>query len=333
MSWERRLVSDDELSSFLSRQTALDFNSRVRALITQQQKTWALLRDAIAGLDEVEYKMFTIKDSHVLAQFNPNRIVSTTANIEEDTIKQRPCFLCIENLPQEERGISFGDKLIVLCNPFPVLRDHLVITAREHVPQIIDGNLGLLLDLARELGDEWFALYNGPKCGASAPDHLHFQACSSEVLPIIREIDSWDRRTILKTDEIESFTLRSYRINVMVARGEKREVLLSCLDGMIKRLAELTGTPEEPMINLIVTFDGGRWTVTLFPRSKHRASSYYAEDESKLTVSPAAIDLSGVLVVPRADHFARISADDIEKIFAEVTFDEKQKRDYETNEK
>ncbi len=323
MSWERRLVSDVELSSFLPRQSALDFNSRIRALIAQQQKSWPLLRDAIAGLDEVEYKRFTIKGSHVLAQFNPNRIVSTTANIEETTIKQRPCFLCLESLPREERGIRFGDRLIVLCNPFPVLRNHLVISAREHVPQMIEGNLVVLLDLTRELGDGWFALYNGPKCGASAPDHLHFQACSSEVLPIIREIDSWDRRTILKTAEIESFTLQSYRINVMVARGENGEVLMTFFDGMIKRLGELTGTAEEAMINLIVTFESGRWTVILFPRSKHRASSYYAEDESRLTVSPAAIDLSGVLVVPQPDHFARISADDIEQIFAEVTVEER----------
>jgi len=112
----------------------------------------------------------------VLAQFNPRRIVSTTAGVDSATIGQRPCFLCSENLPPEEKGIEFGEDFIVLCNPFPVLRDHLVITARRHIPQAIEGSFGALLDLSRELGAEWFTVYNGPKCGASAPDHLHFQA-------------------------------------------------------------------------------------------------------------------------------------------------------------
>ncbi|MCI0664602.1 MAG: DUF4922 domain-containing protein [Acidobacteria bacterium] len=286
-----------------------------------------MLREATEGLSEVEYKKLSVKGSEVLAQFNPKRIVSTAARVDTATIQQRPCFLCAENLPPEEKGIEFGQDFIVLCNPFPVLRNHLVITARRHIPQGIEGNFDKLLDLSRELGDQWFTVYNGPKCGASAPDHLHFQACSRETLPILREIECWNRQAIFRTSAVEAFILRNYRINLMVARGNDYRVLINYLESALGQLARVTNVSEEPMINLIVTCEDRGWTVILFPRSKHRPSCYDAEGGARLTVSPAAIDLAGVLVVPRPEHFARISAEDVEKIYAEVTLDNERFRE------
>jgi hypothetical protein len=72
-----------------------------------------------------------------------------------------------------------------------------------------------------------------------------------------------------------------------------------------------------------VTRDGGRWTVIVFPRDKHRPDRYFAEGDAKLTVSPAAIDLAGVLVVPQPDHFTKITSRDVEEIYAEVTLNGK----------
>jgi ATP adenylyltransferase/5',5'''-P-1,P-4-tetraphosphate phosphorylase II len=313
MTW--RILGDADLEPFQQKEKG--FRARVRGLLVQQLETWPMLREGAAGLAEVRYKRLTVRGSDVLAQFNPKRIVSTTARVDSATIGQRPCFLCPENLPPEEKGIEFGEDFIVLCNPFPVLRDHLVVTARRHVPQAIEGSFGALLDLSRELGAEWFTVYNGPKCGASAPDHLHFQACSREILPIIRDIDHWDRTPIQYSSAVESFTLREYRVNSIIGRSNERETLIRWFDGVLKGLNG--GSDEEPMINLIVTGDGAGWTVIVFPRSRHRPSSYYAEGDAKLTVSPAAIDLGGVLVVPQADHFERINAEDVEKMYAEVT--------------
>src|SRR5499433_392671 len=319
MSWKERVIGIEELRPYLPNKSEPDFRGLVEGLAEQQLATWPMLRDAVAGLARVEYKELSVRGSEVLAQFNPQRIGSTAAKVDAAAIKQRPCFLCAENLPPEERGVAFGEDFVALYNPFPVLPRHLVITSRRHIPQTIEGNFGTLLDLALDLGGEFFVVYNGAACGASAPDHLHFQACERERLPIIREIETWERRLSSNDSGIETFTLKDYRLNALVARGNDRGVLLKWFDRALRLLAEITKAESEPMINLVATRDGDRWTLIVFPRSKHRPDRYFAEGDAKLTVSPAAIDLSGVLVVPQPDHFARITSRDAEEIYAEVT--------------
>jgi hypothetical protein len=320
LSWEDRIVSDAALAPYFNSE-ARDFHARVRALIRHQQATWPMLSRATAALSEVQYKPLRVKGSEVFAQFNPARIVSTSAKVDAASIKERPCFLCPQNLPAEEKGVAFGENLVALCNPFPVLRDHLVISSREHTPQTIVGNFGSLLDLTRELGEEFFTLYNGPACGASAPDHLHFQACSRERLPIARDVESWGRRYVAREEGAEVFTLPGYRLNVLVARGGNREALVSWFDQALSRLAAVTGAAAEPLLNLVVTSERGVWTVYFFPRARHRPACYFAEGDAKLTVSPAGIDLAGVVVIPDPNHFSRLTAGDVEAIFGEVTLD------------
>jgi hypothetical protein len=322
MNWQERIIDDHELGPFFPERATPEFRSRAQALLAQQLLTWPMLRDGVEGLAQAQYKRLAVKGSEVLCQYNPKRMVSTAAQVDAASIEQRPCFLCLENLPLAEKGIAFGDDFVTLCNPFPVLRNHLVIAARRHTPQTIEGNFGALLDLAVEFGADWFTLYNGPRCGASAPDHLHFQACAREMPPALREIESWDRRLIRQTEAIEVFTLSNYRLNMLIARSGDRLALTDWVETVMRRLAELTGEAAEPMINLVVICDRGKWTVIVYPRDKHRPSCYYLAGAARLIVSPAAIDLSGVLVVPRPDHFARITADDVEKIYAEVTLDD-----------
>jgi Domain of unknown function (DUF4922) len=319
MNWKERIIGIEELRKYPLNKSEPDFRSLVEGLAGQQLATWPMLRDAVAGLARVEYKGLSAKGSEVLAQFNPQRIVSTGAKVDAATIKQRPCFLCEENLPPEERGIAFGADFVALYNPFPVLPRHLVITSRRHIPQTIGSNFGTLLDLALDLGGEFFVVYNGAACGASAPDHLHFQACERKSLPIIREIETWERLDLSNDFGIEMFILKDYRLNALIARGNDRVALIGWFDLALHCLAEVTGATTEPMINLIVTRDDTDWTVIVFPRSKHRPDRYFAEGDAKLTVSPAAIDLAGVLVVPQPDHFAKITSRDAEEIYAEVT--------------
>jgi ATP adenylyltransferase/5',5'''-P-1,P-4-tetraphosphate phosphorylase II len=333
MSWKDRVIGAEELRPYLANESDPDFRGLVEALGGQQSATWPMLRDAVAGLARVEYKRLRARGSEVLAQFNPQRIVSTAAKVDAATIKQRPCFLCSENLPPEERGIEFGADFVALYNPFPVLPRHLVITSRLHIPQTVGGNFGTLLDLALDLGGEFFVLYNGAACGASAPDHLHFQACERKSLPIIPEIETWERRdarfcasTMSNEFGVETFALKEYRLNALIARGIDRAALIDWFERTLKLLAEVTGAESEPMINLVVTRrgDGGAgWTVIVFPRDKHRPDRYFAEGDAKLTVSPAAIDLAGVLVVPQPDHFRKITSRDVEEIYAEVTLNGK----------
>lgn len=319
MSWRERVIGIEELRPYLMSKSEPDFRSLVEGLAEQQLATWPMLRDAVAGLARVEYKGLRVRGSEVLAQFNPQRIVSTAAKVDAAAIKQRPCFLCAENLPPEERGIAFGADFVALYNPFPVLPRHLVINSRRHIPQTIEGNFGTLLDLALDLGGEFFVVYNGAACGASAPDHLHFQACERKSLPIVSEIETWERRSLSNDSRIETFALKDYRVNALIARGNDRGALIEWFDRVLQSLAEVTGADSEPMINLVVARDGARWTVIVFPRGKHRPDRYFAEGDAKLTVSPAAIDLAGVLVVPQPDHFTKITSRDVEEIYAEVT--------------
>ena len=317
MSWDDRLITKEELGT-AARELRDNYSIQAEALIRQQTETWPMLRDAIAELALAKHKEFSVKGTKVLAQFNPARMVSTSAKVDAATIKQRPCFLCADNLPPEEKGIAFGRRLVILCNPFPVLHNHLVITARDHTPQAIDGNFAVMLDLARALGEDWFVLYNGPRCGASAPDHLHFQACARGDVLLFDDFGDILRRD---SDDLLETTRFGYRINLYAFGSVDQRETIDQFEQAMEHLKQVTYSGGEPMMNLIVTYQAGKWTVFLMPRGKHRPASYHAEGDAKLTVSPAAIDLAGVMVVPQPDHFERITAEDLEHIYAEVTLD------------
>ncbi len=322
MTWEARIISDEQLRPFLLPQSDAGLTARVAALLRQQQATWPLLRQATAALAQVETRKFEIAGATVIAQFNPQRIVSTAARVDAASISKRPCFLCPEHLPVEEKGLAFGAEFVILCNPFPVLPNHLVIAHRAHTPQRIAGNFETLLDVAQGLGPDYFALYNGPACGASAPDHLHFQACDSHLLPVFADAENRERRVIASDASSEIFTLTGYRLNLLLARSRDPQALADWFARAVDALATVTRSEGEPMLNLVVRHDGAAWTVGCFPRSKHRPARYFAEAETKLTISPAGIDLAGVVVVPEAAHFARLTAADVAEIYAEVTLDD-----------
>jgi hypothetical protein len=330
MNWNDRLLDADELSAFVVPPSGGQqvrppeggiTNAMAKALRRQQIETWPMLREAVAALSQAEYKEFRIKGSVVFAQFNPARIVSTSAKVDAATISKRPCFLCADNLPPEEKGIAFGDRYVVLCNPFPVLADHLVISARKHTPQEIKGNFGAMLDLARELGEDWFVLYNGPRCGASAPDHFHFQACARAGVPLF---DDFDFRLNRESNEVGFDISRNSRFNLMTIAGSHWQKLDDGFARVIDELAAVTNADAEPMLNLILSYQHDHWRGFILPRGKHRPACYDAEGDAKLTISPAAIDLAGVVVVPQPDHFARVTAKDLEKIFAEVGLSDEQ---------
>jgi hypothetical protein len=322
MSWSTRLLSDTALAPYVTPGTGTGLPTRVAALLAQQHATWPMLRAGTAALAAVQYRSLQVNGSEVIAQYNPQRLVSTAAPVDATSIRARRCFLCAEHLPLEERGLAWGEDFVILCNPFPVLPNHLVIAARSHRPQAIAGSYGTLLDLAAALGEAYWVLYNGPACGASAPDHLHLQAGTRALLPILHEVEHWPHQQVVQHADQEVFALTGYRLQVLIARGRKRSTLLAWLQHAVAGLATVTRASDpEPLLNLLVTCEATGWTVYIFPRARHRPACYFAEGEAKLTVSPAALDLAGVLVVPDTDHFTRIRAQDIARIYAEVTLD------------
>ncbi|MBI4475205.1 MAG: DUF4922 domain-containing protein [Acidobacteria bacterium] len=286
--------------------------SALEDLFESQIRTWALLARGVDGLAHAATRQVRIDWFDVFIRHIPHRIASTTAAVDPAAVQTRPCFICPANLPREEKGLQYGD-FTLYCNPFPILERHLTIVHREHRPQLIAGQIGSMLELAKALPG-YFVVYNGPQCGASAPDHMHFQACSRRLFPI--EKDAAARTGIV---------IPKYRRNVLVYQDSAEASLIRRIEEAIAAIDSVSsGRSPEPMINIAAFCDSGIWTVYVFPRSRHRPAVFHS---GELTVSPASIDLCGVFVVPLEKDFQRITASDVAKIYKEVTLpDSKFKR-------
>ena len=283
----------------------------VEALFERQARAWPQLASGLMGLARAQTRRVRVDWYDVYVRHVPHRIASTTAAVDQASIARRPCFLCGENLPPQEEGVPFGRDFMIYCNPFPIVERHLTVAHRAHTPQRIANQLESMYDLAAALPG-YFVIYNGPECGASAPDHMHFQAGSRALLPI--ESD---------TAELTGATVPNYGRNVLVFRGHHRPALIDQVDRAIELLAHVTGSRAEPMINIAAYYDEGEWVTYLMPRGKHRPQVFY---RGELTVSPAAMDLCGIVVVPVAKDFQKITGGDITAIFREVTLGDDQFR-------
>ena len=332
MSWNDRFLGPEDLRSHLKGNTDESLPARVGALLAHQKETWPALREGYDALSRIETKRLEFDGSTVVVQHNPGRIRSTAAAVDATSVQARRCFLCGENLPDEEKGIPYLDDLVILCNPFPVLDRHLVIAHRDHVDQRIEGRVATLLMLARDLGDDYFVLYNGPECGASAPDHFHLQALSRAGLPIVETLaenepspeHDCDICSDFTKGQFELFTLGDAGRSVIVFRGGSLVELTLWVERVIAALAQATTSPEsrkEPKLNLVGYCERGVWTVLLFPRARHRPTCFFAEEPDRMLVSPGAVDMAGVVVVPEHSHFERLGAREVEAIFTEVSLE------------
>jgi len=286
--------------------------SDIDHLLADQIANWPLLTRGVEGLRASQTRVERVAGRDLYVRHIPHRIISTTAAVDAASIAKRPCFLCASNLPKEEHGIPFDSEFAIYCNPFPILDRHLTIVRVDHRPQRIAGSFPAMLRLAEALSDS-FILYNGPRCGASAPDHMHFQACSRELFPIEQDARG-----------IPGPSMPDYGRKVFVFRGRDASKLAGRLEALIAILETVTRSEGEPMVNIAAHFENGDWTAFVFPRGRHRPKAY---ETGERTVSPATIDLSGVLVVPIEKDFLEIRGPEIEEIFEEVTLPERQFED------
>jgi hypothetical protein len=286
--------------------------NEVEELFTRQLREWPQLAKGVEGLARATTRPVRIDWFDVYVRHIPHRMVSTTASVDRESVAKRPCFLCAANLPAEEEGLRFDENFTIYCNPFPIVDRHLTIAHREHGAQLIANQFGNMLDIAAAL-PKYFVVYNGPECGASAPDHMHFQAGSRELFPIEKD-----------TAALTGVRVPNYARNVFVLRGRDRSALIDRMDRAIDLLSEITGKRPEPLVNIAVFHERGEWVAYLFPRRKHRPQVYYS---GELTVSPASIDLCGIFVVPLAKDFETITGDAIAAIFREVTLPDDQFRE------
>ena len=295
-----------------------DINKNIKQLFHEQVSNWELARVNFAGLQTVKSKSFSFGNFEVKVQFNPARIVSSGAKTDAKSIAARRCFLCAANRPQEQTAIDFGDYEI-LVNPFPIFPEHFTIPRKEHVPQQILPYFADMLQLAVAM-DDYLVFYNGPQCGASAPDHMHFQAGTKNFLPLVND---YKRLKATHTDllsdngETQVYRLKNYLRTVYAIESVDLESAKHAFESLTLTLSNGEGT--EPMLNIVCTYENDHWTVFVIPRKAFRPLQYTAPENEQLLISPATVEMCGVLITPVEAHFERVTENDIESIFKQVS--------------
>ena len=282
-------------------------DSSISRFFNRQLEMWEDARHRFRDLKHVEVHQLS---DQLKVQFNPARIVSTGAKIDKHTLGERPCFLCERNRPKEQMTKQIDDHFQLLVNPFPILPVHFTIPATKHQPQSIYRHYGEMHRLL-SLHSELMVFYNGPKCGASAPDHLHFQAGTSGVLPLQT---NWQRLSrnltdvISLTDEEKISVLRDFLVPafVIISKSEDSDEELF---HRLYRSMPMRGDESEPMMNIIAWRKGDEFISVVIPREKHRPDAYFAEGEAQMMVSPGALDMAGLIITPREEDFSKINLD------------------------
>lgn len=281
-----------------------------------QRAEWPLAARNFDALEGVEVRSIAMPGMDIKVQFNPARIVSSGAKVDARSLAERPCFLCEKNRPAEQRGIDWRG-YTVLVNPFPIFPRHLTIPAVGHTPQRIQGRVADMLALAAELPG-YTVFYNGPRCGASAPDHMHFQAGNSDFLPIWQALDAAPLRTVADDGAGTRLSVcTALPVNVFVVDAATPEAGERMFERLYRVLPE---GEEEPMMNLLAA--GSRLVVV--PRKRHRPSFYGTEGEGCMLLSPASVDMGGAFITPRREDFDRLDAQLLARVFDELCLDTEQ---------
>lgn len=300
-------------------------NTRRQALITplerffnRQLRLWSETRNRYRDLKQVHSRELNIGSSTLEVQFNPARIRSTGASISKESVAARPCFLCKENRPKEQLTKVQDGNYELLVNPYPILPVHFTIPVRRHQPQQIRGLYDEMLLLLEHYPD-LTVFYNGPLCGASAPDHAHLQAGSSGLLPLQKEWQRLSRNLILVAQQGDDATLsvvEDYPCAALAIRAKRREESERMFAMLCHALPKVKGQGE-PMMNVVAWRVEDEYITVVFPRQKHRPDCYYATDDTQLLISPGALDMSGLLITPRREDYERITPEQAEAILKE----------------
>ncbi len=309
-----------------------------------QLSQWPETSQRYRDLTDVQTKELRVGPLTFAAQYNPARIRSTGANITKQALAERPCFLCKENRPKEQLGLplspsswrgnvtpnpsatkaspSWGRLEGALVNPFPILPMHFTLPTEKHQPQRIKPLFGQMMELLQKY-PELTVFYNGPRCGASAPDHAHLQAGTTGVLPLQKE---WPRlsenlKPVSKSDEDALLALiEDYPCTALVIRTKDVKGAEQLFAQLYDSLPIMEGE-EEPMLNVISWRDNEDYLTVVFPRKKHRPDCYYAEGDAQLLVSPGALDMAGLMITPRKEDFLKLDADKAVAILQECSLD------------
>lgn len=295
----------------------MDYSSVVNKLISRQLRDWDVASANYEALDHVATRTLQLGESTIVLQFNPERRRSAAASIDKKSLQGRRCFLCTENQPAKQKALLWGDRYKIQVNPYPIFNRHLTIADMKHVPQRLSGRVGDMLRLAKDLPG-FVVFYNGPQCGASAPDHAHFQAGAKCAFPLCDELDHATIHMLTDSDEgfigfVDTLGRSIFTIETSTLRAAERYAL---------RLMDLLPLPDgadEPMINALCWWNttDHQWHLVIFPRCKHRPACY-GEGEGRLLVSPASTEMGGLWAIPERKDYDILTPRTIQALYDEL---------------
>lgn len=289
-------------------------------MLDRQKASWRTVADNYSALEKVMTRRIVMPHCNVTAMHNPARILSTASKPDSGRTNPDSCFLCAGRRPAEQEALPFAGKYSVLVNPYPVFKRHFTIAAQTHTGQRIAGRFGDMLLLARLL-DGYTIFYNGPGCGASAPHHAHFQAVESGAMPIEGE---WHDAAAAVTENRFGKILRlpAPLRNAFVIESGSAGYTEEAFAGIYAAARHgNSNSNSEPMMNILSLYAGGKWEVFVFLRKAHRPSFYGSDGEGQMLVSPASVEMGGVLVLPRKEDFDKMTERTVTALYNEVCID------------
>lgn len=290
-----------------------------QSLYDSQKKSWPQLADACRDLASAQTRKLSDENYKVILQYNPARAVSSGAAVDKESIKKRPCFLCDNNLPPQQLGVLYHGQYLILCNPAPIFAKHFTIAALRHEPQAIASSIGRLLRLSADLpGHSVF--YNGPACGASAPDHLHFQAIPKNRLPFFLEFKKL--LPVKNKLSVRYSRWKDFDRSVILLESQSTDELTKQFLDLYRVMQRILKTNKEPLVNVLCDYSGNRWQLAVFLRQKHRPNAYFAKGKDRIFISPGAVDMAGFVITPLLDNYNHLDYNAIREIYREVSLPE-----------
>lgn len=297
--------SADPLSSFLS----------------YQLPRWQLLKKNLAALTHIKQKRIELSGDSLTVQFNPERVRSTAAKIKKIPEHTENCVLCEANLPEEQLGLAITKNYRILCNPYPIFNKHFTVAANEHQPQALAGHLAELFDLSILCPKDYLIFFNGALAGASALHHLHFQICRKQVFPLINYLNDKQRFTEQSTKDGVMLSLVKYLgFDFIHLKSANKESISDRLELLLEKNLSLSTDKlltNSDNINLLVWRSGDSFEAILIAREKHRPGCF-GDAESDFMISPATVELCGVVVLVRETDFNKVNESILDQVFTEV---------------
>jgi hypothetical protein len=314
-------TTDFQIKEFIAQN---NFSYAAKRLIKLQKNNWKILSSNYNSLKHIKTKLIQFDRFSLIIQFNPGRYISSSATVDEKSIINRECFLCLENLPEVQDGIIIKD-YILLANPYPIFPEHFTISNLKHRNQNIKDSFGDLLFFSRILSEYYTIFYNGPRCGASAPDHLHFQAGSKNVMPLDSEFVHLKNKygeILSETNSCNVLAINDQLRKIISIEGDDDNIIRNIFDLFYNEYS-LGSDAVEPLMNIICSYnkDTG-WRINIMLRARHRPIEYYLDGEERILFSPAACDYGGLCITPMEKDFNRFDGHLLNKIFAETSIDE-----------